>query len=278
LQTVTRILARMQVPPAPPPERGAKISGGYIGGVPPVPIPNTEVKPSRADGTARFPCGRVGRCRNFIETPRRGLSIRRGALFCDAIMPISIGGMQSRRRLVSCAAAASFVPGAVHRSIRAFVLALLLLATLAAGVWFGEDNSNVFPRVWWATLTGVLATAAAWRLTSTSGRWLRTSITVASAAVAVAGFVIGGGEATRAYNECVARGEDIRRELAAYKQQHGHYPRQLPEAIKRSSSCSRALRGSLLQYSATAPGYQLEFGDYLVTFRATDQHEFMATK
>src|SRR5712672_2996715 len=43
----------------------AKVSGGYIGGVPPVPIPNTEVKPSRADGTARFPCGRVGRCRNF---------------------------------------------------------------------------------------------------------------------------------------------------------------------------------------------------------------------
>src|SRR5690349_874357 len=43
------------------------VSGGYIGGVPPVPIPNTEVKPSRADGTARFPCGRVGRCRNFLH-------------------------------------------------------------------------------------------------------------------------------------------------------------------------------------------------------------------
>src|ERR1700737_1349429 len=43
-----------------------KVSGGYIGGVPPVPIPNTEVKPSRADGTARFPCGRVGRCRNIF--------------------------------------------------------------------------------------------------------------------------------------------------------------------------------------------------------------------
>ena len=28
-------------------------SGGYIGGVTPVPIPNTEVKPSRADGTPR---------------------------------------------------------------------------------------------------------------------------------------------------------------------------------------------------------------------------------
>src|SRR5207245_5908792 len=48
---------------------GSQVSGGYIGGVLPVPIPNTEVKPSRADGTARPACGRVGRCRNF--SPRR---------------------------------------------------------------------------------------------------------------------------------------------------------------------------------------------------------------
>ena len=31
----------------------ATLSGGYSGGAPPVPIPNTEVKPYSADGTAR---------------------------------------------------------------------------------------------------------------------------------------------------------------------------------------------------------------------------------
>ena len=36
------------------------ISGGYCGGVPPLPIPNREVKPTCADGTA-IQCGRVGR-------------------------------------------------------------------------------------------------------------------------------------------------------------------------------------------------------------------------
>ena len=36
--------------------------GGYSGGVPPLPIPNREVKPARADGTAP-PGGRVGRRR-----------------------------------------------------------------------------------------------------------------------------------------------------------------------------------------------------------------------
>ena len=36
-------------------------SGGYCGGVPPLPIPNREVKPACADGTA-MQCGRVGSC------------------------------------------------------------------------------------------------------------------------------------------------------------------------------------------------------------------------
>ena len=40
------------------------ISGGYSVGVPPLPIPNREVKPVRADGTASS--GRVGRC-HFSE-------------------------------------------------------------------------------------------------------------------------------------------------------------------------------------------------------------------
>ena len=35
------------------------INGGYCGGVPPLPIPNREVKPAYVDGTARK-CGRVG--------------------------------------------------------------------------------------------------------------------------------------------------------------------------------------------------------------------------
>ena len=42
-------------------------SGGYCGGVPPLPIPNREVKPACADGTA-MQCGRVGG-RHFFEEP-----------------------------------------------------------------------------------------------------------------------------------------------------------------------------------------------------------------
>src|SRR5213594_62539 len=45
------------------------VSGGDSGGETPVPIPNTAVKPSSADGTARSPCGRVGRRRILLREP-----------------------------------------------------------------------------------------------------------------------------------------------------------------------------------------------------------------
>ena len=43
------------------------VPGGYSRGVTPVPIPNTEVKSSSADGTAYSFCGRVSRCRDCLN-------------------------------------------------------------------------------------------------------------------------------------------------------------------------------------------------------------------
>jgi hypothetical protein len=41
--------------------------------VTPVPIPNTEVKPVGADGTAREPRGRVGSRRDYLRKPARAI-------------------------------------------------------------------------------------------------------------------------------------------------------------------------------------------------------------
>ena len=49
------------------------LSGGYCGGVPPLPIPNREVKPTCADGTA-MQCGRVGSCLFSYQRPWREIS------------------------------------------------------------------------------------------------------------------------------------------------------------------------------------------------------------
>ena len=50
-------------------ERSERTLGGYCGGVPPLPIPNREVKPACADGTA-MQCGRVGGCLLLLESSR----------------------------------------------------------------------------------------------------------------------------------------------------------------------------------------------------------------
>ena len=59
---------------------GSETSGGYGAGVPPLPIPNREVKPSGADGTA-MQCGRVGsRLLSKERSPRILTSLR--AFYC----------------------------------------------------------------------------------------------------------------------------------------------------------------------------------------------------
>ena len=50
-------------------ERSERTLGGYCGGVPPLPIPNREVKPACADGTA-MQCGRVGDCLLYLRSSR----------------------------------------------------------------------------------------------------------------------------------------------------------------------------------------------------------------
>ena len=59
-------------------------SGGYSVGVPPLPIPNREVKPNRADGTAYS--GRVGR-RHLFPVPSSGKCLKEGFFCCIARSP-----------------------------------------------------------------------------------------------------------------------------------------------------------------------------------------------
>ena len=84
--TLHSSFARMQGSAAAGTRRAEpKVSGGYIGGALPVPIPNTEVKPSRADGTARSACGRVGRCRNSSQDAPPLTTSRGASLFAELV-------------------------------------------------------------------------------------------------------------------------------------------------------------------------------------------------
>ena len=98
----------------------------------------------------------------------------------------------------------------VQRRIRPLAIAIVFLAICIVELWFGEDSSNPFPRLWWAALAGTGATAAVWRIAGSLSLRQRTFATIACAAVSAASFLIGDREMTRAYNECVEHGEEIR--------------------------------------------------------------------
>ena len=67
-------------------------SGGFSPGVPPLPIPNREVKPGRADGTAPQ-CGRVGRRLLSGEPSRK----RGGSAFLPLFLVQGVGSCVIRR-------------------------------------------------------------------------------------------------------------------------------------------------------------------------------------
>ena len=79
------------------------ISGGYGGGDIPVPIPNTAVKPTSADGTWGFLPGRVGRRRDFLKDPHLTVGVFRISIIISGIMP---KGRLFRRAAISLIARA----------------------------------------------------------------------------------------------------------------------------------------------------------------------------
>ena len=60
-----------------------QFSGGFVGKVTPVPIPNTEVKLAGADDTASFRCGKVGSRRIKFKSKKPAQSER---VFCFSVL------------------------------------------------------------------------------------------------------------------------------------------------------------------------------------------------
>ena len=92
--------------------------GGYSVGVPPLPIPNREVKPVRADGTAYS--GRVGSRRPFrLSAALEKISPQRHSFFCSTLLFFFC----STLLLISCLLFSQFISGAFN----CFTLASRLL-------------------------------------------------------------------------------------------------------------------------------------------------------
>ncbi|GEJ57742.1 hypothetical protein [Anaeromyxobacter diazotrophicus] len=156
--------------------------------------------------------------------------------------------------------------------------ALVLAGVLVGAVYLGEDVSDPMGSLAWIALDSALAAGAVLRLTKRQRRSVRFLAALALVAVAGVGFLVGSRSRTRAYNECVEHGEAIRGGLRRYMEREGHYPATLEQAVAQGRMCLRPLRGTILRYSTTGHAYELQFGDHLVTWRATDREAFIARK
>jgi hypothetical protein len=149
----------------------------------------------------------------------------------------------------------------------------LTVFAMALGYWLGEHRFSVLP-VW-----QLLPVPVAVSFFLLRGAGVRTGALVAGCCLAATVFawLIGSRSATAAFNQCVSDGEGIRVQLAAYRQQHGHYPSQLRQ-LDSDLPCQLFFPPQFLHYSAHANGYVLSFSDAFVVHRATDTEAFWASK
>jgi hypothetical protein len=144
----------------------------------------------------------------------------------------------------------------------------------AFGYWLGEGSLHT-----WGELPvvgggiGCLVVAAL-----VPGRpWLKAFGGVASLALYAVAFYIGSLSFSRAFNECVERGEEVRVQLTEYRNRHNQYPGHLGQ-LEGFALCERITRPTILDYKKTKDGYELSFGDWLVEHKATESGPFMGHK
>jgi hypothetical protein len=110
-----------------------------------------------------------------------------------------------------------------------------------------------------------------------SRRLVRIGIGLAAIAIYVGVFALGLVSFGRAFNECVAVGESVRRQVEAFRAVHGAYPEDLSR-LEGPMPCALATRPSVLTYKRTSTGYTMRFADWLVEHVASDAEPFFARK
>ena len=162
--------------------------------------------------------------------------------------------------------------------IRLSILALCA-GSLFLGIWHGEDLCDPFVvvldlgggAIWLAALLLV-----AWRKPAFRKQAIACAIVVP--AVMAVGLFVGDRVGRRAWNECVLEGELVRTALSEFYRETGGYPEELPSLGLRRIPGGRFLRGGILDYDSTGEGYSLRYGDWLVSFVATESTPFTGFK
>ncbi|MEA3434892.1 MAG: hypothetical protein U9R43_00395 [Thermodesulfobacteriota bacterium] len=153
-----------------------------------------------------------------------------------------------------------------------FVITSTLIFLLIA-FWLGEAGMGLFQlSPYLMGLIGVLSTIFIF------SKWKHRAVYVFFFFVLYAGaFYAGDCSFYQAYNTCYQEAESIRNDLSNYKNKNGKYPDKLKD-LNKPLPCLRCIRGTILEYEATASSYKILFKDWLVEHSATDREPFTAHK
>jgi hypothetical protein len=152
---------------------------------------------------------------------------------------------------------------------------LVLVFSLILGIWCGEDLKTFLGiSVSAAIAAGVLLLLGLALYRKVMQKFL---MTIAVITLLVAGYFFGMQQAQAAFNDGVVSGELMRVVLLDYRSRHGVFPEELDE-LDDSPVRKRLLRGSVMDYRRTESGYELSFGDWMISHHATESLPFHATK
>ena len=159
--------------------------------------------------------------------------------------------------------------------MRAAQTTLILLTATAWGIWCGGDLTKFLG----LSFLGFIGMAILLGLSTQIFRNKigQISLIIGLIAATTAGTILGSGYASRAFNECVDRGELVRQELSKFNSEEGHYPNSLSE-LKMDLPGQRLLRGNIFDYQKTEAGYEIKFQDWLITHVADEHSGFYAQK
>lgn len=154
--------------------------------------------------------------------------------------------------------------------------ALVLLLSLFSGYWLGEHRQSFLP-LSEILFASILLVSVSWQFKLK--RW-PTFLVIAMCLLTTFSFswYLGSKILQFTFNDCLHNGEEIRSKLAGFYQKNRFYPNTLEQLNAKYLPCQRVFPPQLLVYETTPSGYNLSFGDSIVTHMATEKSGFEAHK
>jgi hypothetical protein len=164
----------------------------------------------------------------------------------------------------------------LHALIAKPLLTTVLLLSLFSGYWLGEHRQSFLP-LSEILFASILLVSVSWQFKLK--RW-PTFLVIALCLLTTFSFswYLGSKILQLTFNDCWHNGERTRAKLADFYQKNRFYPKTLEQLNSKNLPCQLVFPPQLLVYETTPSGYNLSFGDSIVTHMATEKSAFEAHK